>query len=355
MAGVFRHAIWCGLFADEEVAALFGAERQARDMQRFEAALSRAVGAAGLVEASLAEAAADAIEAISLDIGRLSAKTAEDGLSVPELVRQIKLAVPNNLHSAVHVGSTSQDVLDTCLALAVRDLGEIFEKRFEALQSGLAEMAVAYGEKDLMARTRMQAALPVHVSDRLAIWQGAITEAGHVLDRAVRELSVVQIGGPVGTRAGFGGAADAVVGSVAEALGLGIPDRVWHADRRRVVALGDALSYVTGALGKMGQDLALMAQQGIKDVRISGGGSSSAMAHKANPIQAELLVTLARYNATQVSALHHALVHEQERSGAAWALEWMVLPNMAEAAGRALLSASLLLSQVEDMGTAKRG
>ena len=49
------------------------------------------------------------------------------------------------------------------------------------------------------------------------------------------------------------------------------------------------------------------------------------MLHKSNPVLAELLVTLARFNATQVSILHHSLVHEQERSGAAWMLEWMVL------------------------------
>ena len=72
-------------------------------------------------------------------------------------------------------------------------------------------------------------------------------------------------------------------------------------------------------LGKFGQDIALMAQAG-DELQRAGGGSSSAMAHKRNPIDAEMLVTLARYNAVQLSGMHHALIHEQDRSGAAWTL-----------------------------------
>ena len=71
----------------------------------------------------------------------------------------------------------------------------------------------------------------------------------------------------------------------------------------------------------------------IGEIELSGAGGSSAMAHKQNPVLAEVLVTLARFNAVQVSGLHQALVHEQERSGAAWTLEWMILPQMLNATG----------------------
>ncbi len=67
------------------------------------------------------------------------------------------------------------------------------------------------------------------------------------------------------------------------------------------------------------------------------------MPHKSNPVPAEVLVTLARFNAGLLGTLHQALVHENERSGAAWTLEWMVLPQMIVATAAALRSAHTLV------------
>jgi 3-carboxy-cis,cis-muconate cycloisomerase len=88
-----------------------------------------------------------------------------------------------------------------------------------------------------------------------------------------------------------------------------------------------------------------MAQNEIAEVTIVGGGKSSAMHHKSNPVDAEILVALARLNAGQVGIVHQALIHEQERSGAAWALEWMTLPTMLETTGAALAHCRALLSR----------
>lgn len=63
------------------------------------------------------------------------------------------------------------------------------------------------------------------------------------------------------------------------------------------------------------------------------------MPEKNNPVSAEILITLARFNATLQSGLDQALVHENERSGAAWTLEWMLLPQMVTAAGAATRTA----------------
>ena len=71
------------------------------------------------------------------------------------------------------------------------------------------------------------------------------------------------------------------------------------------------------------------------------------MSHKSNPILAEPLVTLARFNATQIAGLHQALIHERERSGAAWMLEWMILPQISVTTGRALRAAQDLCIQIE--------
>jgi 3-carboxy-cis,cis-muconate cycloisomerase len=89
-----------------------------------------------------------------------------------------------------------------------------------------------------------------------------------------------------------------------------------------------------------------MVQNEVGDVLLPAGGESSAMAHKSNPVDAEVLVALARFNAGLLGTLHQALVHENERSGAAWTLEWMVLPQMAIATAAGLRKAQTLITGV---------
>src|SRR5690606_36016393 len=113
--------------------------------------------------------------------------------------------------------------------------------------------------------------------------------------------------------------------------------------RDGVAGLASWLSLVTGSLGKMGQDIALMAQSEVGEIRLASGGGSSAMPHKVNPVGAETLVALARFNATLVSGMHHAMVHENERSGAAWTLEWLILPQTTVATAASLRCAVALL------------
>ena len=113
-----------------------------------------------------------------------------------------------------------------------------------------------------------------------------------------------------------------------------------------IAEAGGWLSLVTGTLGKIGQDIALMAQSEIGAVALPPGGGSSAMPHKSNPVSAEILVALARHNAGLVAGLHHALVHEGERSGAAWTLEWLILPQIAVTCASALAHAHALVGRL---------
>lgn len=348
MTGPFDHPWLGGLLGDDEAAAIWSAERQLSHMLAFEAAWSRACGAVGLFDEADAEAAARAIEQADIDPGSLRDGMARDGVPVPALVRQLR-TVAGEAAEAVHEGATSQDVVDTALVLTLRETSTLLQDRLETLLDSLDALAERFGAAELMGRTRMQAAYPIRVADRITAW--ALPLSDH-LDRLARLRGVVervQVGGAAGDRAALGPQAEQVVALLAEDLGLHYSD-VWHARRDGIAEYAGLMSLITGALGKMGQDVCLMAQQGLDEITLSGGGGSSAMVHKRNPVKAEVLVTLARFNAVQVSAMHQALVHEQERSGAAWTLEWMVLPQMAQATARALALALELVDDIQAMG-----
>ncbi|WP_295315535.1 3-carboxy-cis,cis-muconate cycloisomerase [Roseobacter sp.] len=351
MIGVFDHPCLAGLFADDDACRIWSAERQLQHMLSFEAAYSRALGTAGVVETDVAASAALLIEKFKPDLQQLRDGTARDGLPVPALVAQLKKA-GGSLAPAIHAGATSQDVLDTALALTLRETTDLLVARLKTLATDLDSLNDAFGANPLMGRTRMQAAMPIRVSDRLTTWRAPLDAHCDRLMELRPHTEKLQLGGAAGDRKELEPFGDRVARALAAELDLAVSDFTWHAARDGIAAYASVLSLITGTLGKMGQDICLMAQQGLDEIRINGGGGSSAMPHKANPILAELLVTLARFNATQLSGIHQAQVHEQERSGSAWALEWMILPQMAVAAARSLGAGSSLCRNVTSMGGA---
>ncbi|WP_320197811.1 3-carboxy-cis,cis-muconate cycloisomerase [Agrobacterium sp. rho-13.3] len=344
----FEHPFLSGLFGDAEIAALFSAEADVEAMLRFECALAQAQAATGVISEADAARIVKGIAAASIDYAALRDGVAKDGVVIPELVRQLRAAVGGDAAAKVHFGATSQDVIDTSLMLRLKAAVFIIGTRLSSCISGLENLTKRDGLKALMGYTRMQAAIPMTVADRVASWQQPLCRHETRLHVLLERGFALQFGGAAGTLEKFDDKASAVRTELAKRLDL-TDTTQWHSQRDGIVEFGNLLSLVTGSLGKFGQDIALLAEVG-GEIRLSGGGGSSAMPHKQNPVVAETLVALARFNAVQVSALHQSMVHEQERSGAAWMLEWLVLPQMVAATGSALMSAERLTKQIEALG-----
>lgn len=343
------------LTGDTGVTQAFSDAAQITRIGQVEAALSLAAGDAGVVSADLASQAADFIAGFQPDMAALRAGMLQDGLPVPEYVRQLKAAAGPDLLPALHVGATSQDILDSALMLSLSQLNNRFDNDLTGLVVALDDLAMRQGDHPLMGHTRMQAALPITVRDRVSAWRAPLPRHRARLTELRPRLEVVQYGGPVGLRAGPDHriCGDAIADALADRLGLGRADAPWHSARDGLAEYAGWLSLITGATGKIGQDLALMAQMG--KVTLSGGGSSSAMPHKQNPVAAETLVTLARDNTGQLALMHQALIHEQERSGTAWLLEWQALPRMLTAAAQSLTLCAELMGRVTRMGEVQEG
>jgi 3-carboxy-cis,cis-muconate cycloisomerase len=344
---VFDHPFLSGLLGDAEVTALFSAEAGLKAMLDFEEALAAAEAEKGVIPQDAGKIIAEAIADFQPDIEKLRNATARDGVVVPELVRQLRAAVGKPHADHVHFGATSQDVIDTGFALRIGKVLDILEKRIDTLVERLGELDRRDGATTSMAHTRMQVAIEVPASRKILSWREPLLRHRARLSAVRKEVAVLTFGGAAGTLDKLGPAGEQVAARMATRLCLGLVPRARHSERDGQAELADWLSLVTGSLGKMGQDIALMAQSEVGEIRLKGGGGSSAMPNKVNPVGAEMLVTLARFNATLVSGMHQALVHENERSGAAWTLEWMLLPQMAVATGAALRTAIELVSNIE--------
>ncbi|TCL10288.1 3-carboxy-cis,cis-muconate cycloisomerase [Shimia isoporae] len=351
MTDVFTHPWLGGLFDDEEIRQVLSAENSLSEMIAVENAYTEALAETGIVHKADAAEVRKHLSKAAVGITALRDGTAKDGLVIPTLVSELAKGLPDRARKALHKGMTSQDVIDTALVLSLRRVLEIFEQRLTHVLSQLSRLDSSFGQNDLIGRTRMQAALPIQVADRLNGWRAPFESCTNRYPGIRKNLLRLQLGGAVGDRTPWGEHADQVANIMAVKLDLenAAP---WHTDRTAIADFTNWLSLLTGGAGKIGQDLMLMSQQGIDEVTLSGGGSSSAMPHKQNPIQAEVLVALAQYNAIQLSGMHMASHHEQERSGTAWTLEWMILPQMVMATGSALMTVSKLLANIERLGTA---
>ena len=350
MSDVFDHPWLSGLFGDAEAEEIWSAERSLAHMLAFEAAYSRGLGVIGNVSHEDAQAAAEWIERAKPSIQDLRSGTQKDGLPIPALVHGLK-ADAGSFVGAIHTGTTSQDVMDTALAITLRENSDLLETRLSELIERLDRLIENFGINTIMGRTRMQAALPITVGHRITSWRTPLEVHRNRLAQVRPRVESVQLGGAVGDCQAIGARHRELAAFLADALNLHLPDQSWHSAREGIAEYANLLSLISGTLGKMGQDICLMAQQGIDEIALSGGGTSSAMPHKQNPILAELLITLARFNATQISGMHQALVHEQERSGSAWPLEWMILPSMAKTSARSLAAAANLCDLIVSMGS----
>ncbi|MBX5164201.1 MULTISPECIES: 3-carboxy-cis,cis-muconate cycloisomerase [unclassified Rhizobium] len=344
-ASPFDHPFLSGLLGDDEIAPYFSAGADIRAMLAFEAALARAEATHGLIPAEAARRIAEICAGFSPDLPRLRAAAARDGVVVPELIQQLRTDVGEEAAKSLHLGATSQDVIDTSLMIRLKAVVFLFAGRLSAIVAALDGLDRQFGRNRLMGHTRMQAAIPISVSDRLTVWRAPLAI---YRDRLTEQSFPVQLGGAAGTLNKLGPQAETVRASLAQELGL-TDTRQWQSGRLPIADIAGLFASISGSLGKIGQDIALLAQAG-DEIEISGGGTSSAMAHKQNPVAAEVLVSLARFNATALSGIHQSLVHEQERSGAAWTLEWLLLPQMAMATAASLRLAGELVGNIRRLG-----
>ncbi|MEO1701668.1 MAG: 3-carboxy-cis,cis-muconate cycloisomerase [Pseudomonadota bacterium] len=343
MTDLWQHPWLSGLFGDPEMAALLSPEAELSRMLRVEAAWTAAIA-----PKEDEERITNAIMTAPIRPDDLTDGTARDGLPVPDLVRLLKAHLEEADQPCLHKGLTSQDVIDTSLILMLKAALPILTKRIRTLIAALDALNRRDGARSLMAATRMQAALPITASDRIGAWTRPMLRLSDPMQDMAERMKILQWGGPVGTR---DPTLPADTGTrFAAALGLRDPGAAWHSDRSLLAELAGTLSRVSGATGKIGQDIALLVQTEPSALQLTGTGGSSAMPHKQNPVLAELLVTLARKSASDLSLMHHALVHEQERSGSAWMLEWMILPQMLMTTGRSLTAGHDLIGSVARIG-----
>ncbi|WP_375447613.1 lyase family protein [uncultured Fibrella sp.] len=334
--------------ADPDINQLCGQEAFIRQMLMFEGALATVQGQLGIIPADAASAIADIIPRLTVTPDSLADGTRQNGVPTIPLLTQVRAVLPESARSYLHVGATSQDMMDTAQVLAIRSVLSVLDTRIHDLLTRLDDLQTRYGNVPMMGRTRTQQAQPITFGQKVATWRSPLGRHLDRLDQLKPRLLVIQLGGAVGNLSAYGDRGEAVAKALATELALGYA-APWHTERDGFAEFANWLALLTGTLGKLGQDVLTMGQTELGEVveNVAGGGKSSAMPHKNNPVLSEALVMLARQTAQLAAIQLQSLVHGNERDATAWMLEWENLPRLMSNAGTALCHA---LSITQTMG-----
>ena len=341
-------SIFEGFLSTSETLGAFSDRAFVDAMLRFEAALARAQAAEGLIPESAANSIVSSCKVELFDVAKIVRESGRAGSVAIPLVKALREAVGLfNAEAApfVHFGSTSQDVIDSAMALVTREAVALVEADLAKAADALLRLAVTHAETPMLARTLMQPASVTSFGFKCAGWAAPLVRSRIRLRDAAKHALQLQLGGAIGTLAQMKGQGAAVRKRMAGELGLGDPGSTWHTQRDEWVALGCELGLMTGSLGKIAVDISLLGQYEVSEVTEPsepGRGGSSAMPHKRNPVASMVAIAAAHRAPQRVAALLGAMPQQHERALGAWQAElaeWPQLLMSAHGSVRAMAAA----------------
>ena len=330
----FGSIIYQELFSDQEISFIFSDQEHIRSMIAVEMALAHVQGELNIIPKKIAQQITNHLKNVKIEAKDLSQGTTKDGVVVPTLVKLLQKEMGDDKASYLHYGVTSQDILDTALVLQSAKVIEIYEKRIDSLIKNLSALAHNHRATIMAARTRSQISTPTSFGLKAANWLMPFKRHKQRLQQLKQRFLILSFGGASGTLSALSPKdAKATAQGLAEKLGLTLPPAPWHSQRDNIGEIGSFCTLLTGSMAKMASDIIFLCASGINELSIIGGGTSSTMPQKNNPALAETIVALARSNINLCTSLQ---IHNQERDGAAWQLEWITLPNILNNTGACL-------------------
>ncbi len=257
-------------------------------------------------------------------IAEIESRTKHDLLAFVECVAENL----GPLSRYFHMGVTSSDVLDTSLALLIRESCTLISSELDSLSDLLKQLAKKHCKTLIVGRTHGIHAEPTSLGLKFAIWRNEVIRSNELLRYATRNAAVGKISGSVGNYAHI---PPEVEDYVLDKLGLGVERPASQIVLRdRHAHLLCAMAIAGGVLERIATEIRNLQRTEIAEMEEPferGQKGSSSMPHKRNPITLERICGLARLlRAYALSALENiALWHERDISHSS--VERVIIPD----------------------------
>ncbi len=333
-------SIYSELFYSSEIEELFSEKKTIAQMLRFEANLALAQAEIGVFSISSAQLISDCCDVEKIDIEKLKKDIKLSGNAAIPLVKQLTQLVKNNAGRVqnpasveatgenaskyVHLGATSQDVIDTAMVLQIQEFIVWLENKLTILEDILIKITKKHRQTLMIGRTLLQQAKPITFGLKTALWFESIRASKQRIEESKKRVLILKLGGAVGSGNDF--INKKVQKSMATYLQLAPPSGGAGA-----IEFSSILSILVGNLAKIAKDIILLMQTEVGEVfegAADGKGGSSTMPHKRNPVTSTAILANANRIPHLVASMLSAMPQEHERSAGLWHSEWEVLPEI---------------------------
>ena len=311
-------------YSREPMARIWSEENKFAAWLKVELAAMAALADAGIIPAEVPERAKSKAEC---DADRVLAIEKETHHDVAAFVDQVASGLGED-GRYFHFGLTSSDVLDTALALRLKEAAELLLSGLDEILEVLKDKAYAYHDLVMVGRTRGVHAEPVTLGLKFALWYAEFQRQRQRLAAARDTVSVGKLSGAVGT---FAHLPPEVEAGVCQRLGLTpAPISTQIIQRDRHAHYLTTLALIGASIEKVATEIRHLQRTEVREAEEAFGAKqkgSSAMPHKRNPVLSENLCGLARVlRGNALTALENvALWHERDISHSS--AERVIIPD----------------------------
>ena len=337
-------------YGSEEMRRIWDEENKLQKLLDVEAALARAHAKLGNIPQESANVISERANIRWVKVERVKEIEAEIHHDIMAVVKALS-EVCGEHGKYVHLGATSNDIIDTANALLIKESLEIVLKDLRELRSILKNLAKEHKYTVCIGRTHGQHAVPTTYGMKFAIWLDEVQRHIKRIEEAKERILVGQISGAVGTMASFGEKGLEIQRLVMEDLGLK-PARISNQiiQRDAYAELMAILALIASTLDKIALEIRNLQRTEILEVSEPFGKKqvgSSTMPHKRNPIRSEKVSGLARviYSNVVPALLNNPLWHERDLTNSS--VERVILPETFVLLDEMLKSIKKVLSGLE--------
>jgi adenylosuccinate lyase len=330
-------------YSRPEMSAIWEPQNRFRIWFEIEAHAADALARKGVIPKSAAKAV---WEKGGFDIARIDAVEREVKHDVIAFLTSLAEHVGPEARF-VHQGMTSSDVLDTCLAVQLKQASDILLADLDALLTALKRRALEHKRTLTIGRSHGIHAEPTTLGLKLAGHYAAFARNRARLERARTEIATCAISGSVGTFANIDPDVEAYV---AKKLGLAVePISTQIIPRDRHAVFFATLAVIASSLENLATEIRHLQRTEVREAEeffSAGQKGSSSMPHKRNPVLSENITGLARLvRATVVPALENVTTwHERDISHSS--VERVIAPDATIALDFALARAAGLVDKL---------